>query len=117
MRSVAGADVASGAPMTIDYPLDGSMFPPEFVPPTFLWHDEGSESDRWLIDVSLGDEGHIYTLVEGVPVTPGEEDPRRSVLRTSDMNRLLIRRPRKAGPQTIRFGTRSRWALLLSLQR
>ena len=26
--------------LVVDYPLDGSVFPPEFVPPTFVWHDE-----------------------------------------------------------------------------
>ena len=32
-------NVSQLAPLTVDYPLDESVFPPEIVPPTFLWHD------------------------------------------------------------------------------
>jgi len=63
--------------ITIDYPLDGSIFPPEIVAPTFLWHEPTQTADRWLIDVSLGDGSeHVYVLTEGPSPTTGEEDPR-----------------------------------------
>jgi len=41
------------SPLTIDYPLNGSVFPPEITPPTFLWHDQNSAATRWTIEISL----------------------------------------------------------------
>ena len=77
--SLAGAGDGMGAEspaVTIDYPQDGSIFPPKFVAPTFLWHDE-AEADRWLIDVALnGGAAHIYIVAEGDWPPRGEDDPR-----------------------------------------
>ena len=42
-------------PITVDYPLEGSVFPPEFPPPTFLWRDGSARARAWTIDVSFGD--------------------------------------------------------------
>ena len=70
-----GADSPEG--IVVDYPLDGSIFPPDMITPTFLWHDDTPGVDRWLIDVALADgEGHIYVLAEGAPPPTGETDPR-----------------------------------------
>ena len=63
--------------VTIDYPLDGSIFPPEIVAPTFLWHDETESANRWLIDIAMADnQGHIYVLANGNPPPKGQEDSR-----------------------------------------
>ena len=64
------------APVTVDYPLVDSVFPPEIIPPTFLWHDAADGADRWLVDVAYG-EGpiHLYVLVPGLPPSQGEIDP------------------------------------------
>jgi tetratricopeptide (TPR) repeat protein len=40
--------------LVIEYPFDGSIFPPEIVPPVFRWKDS-TASDEWL--VSIGYEG------------------------------------------------------------
>ena len=45
------------APITIDYPPEGSIFPPEITPPTWLWRDAGKSVAFWRIDVSFGDGG------------------------------------------------------------
>ena len=37
----------------IDYPLDGSVFPPEITPPTFLWHDQNDAAKRWIIEIKF----------------------------------------------------------------
>ena len=37
--------------ITVDYPLEGSVFPPEFPPPTFLFRDAGGKAAVWKIDV------------------------------------------------------------------
>jgi hypothetical protein len=37
------------ATVTIDYPLNGSIFPPEITPPTFIWRDAAQTADHWRI--------------------------------------------------------------------
>jgi len=39
------------AALTIDYPLDGTIVPPEILAPTFLWHDAAPQADAWLVDL------------------------------------------------------------------
>ena len=79
IRSLAGAARAAKdlKPLTIDYPLDESIFPPEMVPPTFLWHDSAPAADTWLVHVALGDaDAGLYVLTPGRPPPPGEIDAR-----------------------------------------
>ena len=44
--------------ITIDYPLDGSIFPPEITPPTFIWRDAAEKchslADRHRVRRWLG---------------------------------------------------------------
>lgn len=69
---------ASGlALVSIDYPLDGSIFPPEITPPTFLWRDAGGSAKRWVIEVTFADHApalHIESA--GDPPKIGEIDPK-----------------------------------------
>jgi tetratricopeptide (TPR) repeat protein len=61
----------SAATVTIDYPLEGSLFPPELVAPTFLWHDPVDEVGLWLIDVAFDSTPHhIYALSRGPRAEP-----------------------------------------------
>ena len=66
---------APQAAVTVDYPLDGSVFPPELCSPTFLWHDADSAARLWLIDVRLASGRHVYVLSDGRRAPP-EIDPR-----------------------------------------
>jgi tetratricopeptide (TPR) repeat protein len=43
------------AAITVDYPEDGSIFPPEITPPTFLWRDASPSASVWTIDVAFTD--------------------------------------------------------------
>jgi len=63
--------------LTIDYPLDESIFPPEIVPPTILWHDPTQTADTWLVEFVLAD-GQTWAgaFVPGDPPPQGEIDPR-----------------------------------------
>ena len=47
----------AGAPVkiTIDYPEEGSIFPPEIAPPTFVWRDAAADAMRWRIEISFAD--------------------------------------------------------------
>ncbi len=42
--------------LTIRYPLNETLFPPEIVPPTFHWEDANSTSDTWLITIEFQDD-------------------------------------------------------------
>jgi tetratricopeptide (TPR) repeat protein/Tol biopolymer transport system component len=41
--------------LTIEYPLDEALFPPEIVPPKFRWKDYDSRSDTWLVNIEFQD--------------------------------------------------------------
>ena len=41
--------------LSITYPFDGSLFPPEIIPQTFRWNDENSGADSWLIKIEFVD--------------------------------------------------------------
>ena len=58
LSAAAGADSKSSAgALTIDYPLDGSIFPPDFAAPTFLWRDEDPGVTNWTIEVQFAGGG------------------------------------------------------------
>jgi len=78
LRAAAtAADAGLPEAITVTYPLDGSIFPPEIVAPTFLWRDTSSEADRWLIDVAMeGGQAHVYVISDGPPPERGRIDPR-----------------------------------------
>ncbi len=62
------------SPISIDYPEDGSIFPPGITPPTFLWRDDGATS--WSIDISFGDKAPpIHALSKGERLHIGAIDP------------------------------------------
>ena len=65
------------AAITVDYPEEGSIFPPEIVPPTFLWHDGSAAAASWRVDVEFSDGSPALHLpVRGEPPSVGEIDPR-----------------------------------------
>jgi Flp pilus assembly protein TadD len=68
-------DLRGGA-LTVDYPLDESVFPPDFSPPTFLWHDESPDADTWRIEVTFADGSDpLVATTDGPPPPVGEIDP------------------------------------------
>src|SRR5271156_3489132 len=63
--------------ITIDYPEDGSIFPPEITPPTFLWRDAEASAKTWSIDITFADGSEpIHVSSHGDPIRIGEIDPR-----------------------------------------
>ena len=65
------------AAITIDYPLAGSIFPPEITPPTFIWRDGSSQVMSWRIDISFADESaSLHVTTDGPRMQVGEIDPR-----------------------------------------
>jgi tetratricopeptide (TPR) repeat protein len=76
LRDAARAE-ASPAQLTVDYPQDQSIVPPELPPPTFLWHDGSAQADAWLAEVAFeGGTERIDVLLRGEPPPQGEIDKR-----------------------------------------
>ncbi len=85
-------------PITVDYPLEGSLFPPDFAAPTVLWRDASPRARVWTIDVSFG-EGAAASLratSRGERLQVGEIDP-RAVGPTNELPRLT---PEQAAAHT-----------------
>jgi tetratricopeptide (TPR) repeat protein len=66
----------AAAAISIDYPEDGSIFPPEITPPTFLWTDRGKGVSFWRIEVWFGDGAPaIHATSRGERPRLGRIDP------------------------------------------
>ena len=71
--------VASGetTSITIDYPQDGSIFPPDIIPPTFIWRDADASAKTWRIAITFADGSKpIHATSHGEPIQIGKIDPR-----------------------------------------
>jgi tetratricopeptide (TPR) repeat protein len=67
---------SAGGTITIDYPEDGSVFPPEIAPPEFLWRDSAERTTFWQIEVSFGDHAPpIHATSQGERPRIGKIDP------------------------------------------
>ena len=76
-RSAVSLSAAELARIAIDYPADGSIFPPDMTAPTFLWRDPDENAAVWLIDVAFADRSpHIQLKSPGERMRVGEIDPR-----------------------------------------
>ena len=65
---------ASHGGLTVLYPLDETMFPPEIVSPTFRWKDSNPESNLWLVTIQFRDDaGRINALTNVAEWTPPDE--------------------------------------------
>jgi hypothetical protein len=64
-------------PVIVDYPEEGSLFPPEFTAPTFLFRDAAETARAWRIDVAFSDGApEIHAKSPGDPMRVGDLDPR-----------------------------------------
>ncbi len=65
---------ASLWPISIDYPENGSIFPPGITPPTFIWRDGSAE--RWDLDIAFAGNAvsiHLETKGERMHLGPIDE--------------------------------------------
>jgi len=68
-------DDAQYSSLTIRYPLNETLFPPEIVSPTFHWEDANSTSDTWLITIKFQDEqGSMNSIIHESQWTPKTDD-------------------------------------------
>ncbi|MFB0524478.1 MAG: tetratricopeptide repeat protein [Phycisphaerae bacterium] len=94
--------------LTISYPFDGTLFPPEIVSPTFHWKDSNSRSNTWLITVKFqGDKGRMNFLTHRPQWKPEPRDwqmiKRRSLEKQAEVTILGVNR---RAPAKILSGSR-----------
>jgi tetratricopeptide (TPR) repeat protein len=111
LRSAVAAPAGGGAPapITVDYPEEGSIVPPDFAAPTFLWHDAAVAGgtaaaapggpgavDAWYVGVELDGGARIDLLVPGGALPQGTIDPRC----ISERNEIYKPTPYQASAQS-----------------
>ncbi|MGA8408297.1 MAG: tetratricopeptide repeat protein [Candidatus Acidiferrales bacterium] len=95
--SALAAESHAQASITVDYPQDGSIFPPEITPPTFIWRDANASAKTWHIEVTFADGSQpIHVTSPGDPIKIGKIDPRC----VSDTNKPPSLTPEQAAAHT-----------------
>ena len=93
----ARLDAAGLSKLTVDYPEEGAVFPPEITAPTFLWRDAAENARAWLIEVTFADGSPaIRVKAAGEWLQIGEIDP-RAVSSNNEPPRLT---PQQAAART-----------------
>jgi tetratricopeptide (TPR) repeat protein len=101
-------DQAEYSSLTIHYPLNETLFPPEIVPPTFRWEDDKSESDTWLVTIKFQDDNGRMNFITHKPQwSPRSKDweaiKKRSLEKQAEFTILGVNR---SAPENILSGAR-----------
>jgi tetratricopeptide (TPR) repeat protein len=60
--------------LSIVYPFDGSLFPPEIIAPTVWWDDSNSRANKWRVSVGFDNDTYPMTVeVDTTAWTPDVE--------------------------------------------
>jgi len=99
-------DEAEYSGLTILYPLNETLFPPEIVSPTFRWEDDKSGSDTWLITINFRDNnGRMNFLTSKQQFRPGTKEweaiKKRSLQKEAEVTVLGVNR---SAPEKILSG-------------
>jgi hypothetical protein len=96
------------ARISIDYPLNGSVFPPDMAAPTFLWRDPAAAADSWQIDIAFASgSAPMHLQSKGERMQVGDID-KRCISNTNKLPELPNRPPRTPGSPMPQPGLRSR---------
>ncbi len=95
-RPVSGQTAAPQG-LAVDYPLNGSIFPPDMEAPTFQWRDPAEGAVRWQIEITFSDgSAPLRRLSQGEPLKVGPIDQRA----ISSSNKLPELTPAQAAAHT-----------------
>ena len=68
-------DTPAEPAITIDSPADGTIYPPDLIPPQFAWRDDNPTATVWRIEVVFGEHAHpIRVWSQGEKMQVGELD-------------------------------------------
>jgi tetratricopeptide (TPR) repeat protein len=95
-RAAVAPDHSPAARIIIDYPEQGSVFPPDFAAPTFIWRDAAESARLWTVEVKFAGGGSLHLKCRGERVRTGEIDS-RAVAATNELPRLT---PEQAAART-----------------
>ena len=51
---------SSSSALTIDVPINGTIYPPDIIPPQFEWRDANSAATVWRVEIAFG--GHARSI-------------------------------------------------------
>ena len=75
--NAAAAPAPAAAEIKISYPESGSLFPPDILPPTFLWRDASPDAAEYQIEIQFGDGSRALRIrTHSEPLQVGEVDER-----------------------------------------
>jgi len=86
------------------YPQDGTLFPPEIVPPLFRWEDPNSPAALWLVRVEGGDgQFFVQRLIREKQWMPDARDWERikTASKEKEVRVLVIGVDRRPGPRRV----------------
>ncbi len=94
--------------LDILYPADGTLFPPEMVPPTVRWQDSDPRSNAWLVRIESGDGSPpIQALSRAPQWTPTPQEWETVKKRSTGQEaRLVVLGLCDSKPTEIRTGAR-----------
>jgi tetratricopeptide (TPR) repeat protein/Tol biopolymer transport system component len=81
------------ARLEIEYPLDGTLFPPDIVAPTFLWSDPSAAVDQWFVLTRFSNSDEVFRFSTNVARwRPTEKDWERikGASRESDAEIVIV---------------------------
>jgi len=67
---------ANSSPVTIDIPLDRTIYPPDIIPPQFAWRDNNPAATVWRIEILFGEKTRpiqIWSAGEKMQLGPIDE--------------------------------------------
>ena len=59
--------------LTIDIPINGTIYPPEIIPPQFAWRDENPSATVWQVEVVFGEKARpikVWSTGEMMQIGP-----------------------------------------------
>ena len=64
--------LARGHPddLSLVYPFDGSLFPPEIIAPTITWADNNSHTDEWRLTIAVQGDEPVVVVLDSTSWTP-----------------------------------------------
>jgi tetratricopeptide (TPR) repeat protein len=69
-------DTAGSAEIAIDLPVNGTIYPPDLIPPQFAWRDRNPAATVWRIEILFGEKARpiqIWAAGEKMQIGPVDE--------------------------------------------